>query len=164
MEHSLAAKIIAAAPFIATSLFYSAAPELTRILKEKIRALLQSSDAMTRREESTAPSEEDVAPPALNPRYIEDYLEYTVDAAQVLPTLALPILAMFFALSQGLGSLELSIMLAIGVPVLVLLYVRILLADPVNYAGRKYFKRYSLLPLITMVLNGCAGVAVLILV
>jgi hypothetical protein len=155
LSASIPERLLVAAPFVATSLFYALTPEMTRLVRERVVGRLPTASKL-------APSS--AIPPHLSPEYIGDYLEYSIDAAQVLPTFALPIMSTVLAVTQGLTVLGTALLLVLGVPWLVWIGLRVLLADPVSYVAKKYLRRrYTFLPIAGIALNLVAAIVVIAL-
>lgn len=162
----MSAKIVAAAPFIAAALFYLIAPELTRLVKQRVDGLLAAARTMASATKvdaasTTAPAATVEVPPHLSPEYIGDYIEYAVDAATVFPTLVLPIIGAVFALTTGMTNLGVGLLLGLGIPSVIFIGLRTILADPIRYASKHYLRgRYTFLAVAGLVLNLVAGVIV----
>jgi hypothetical protein len=135
------------------ALFYALAPESTRLVRDHINNVFSAASNMSQAKQEI--------PPHLSREYIGDYLEYSIDAAQVFPTFALPAVGALFALHSGLSALGAVLLLGLGIPCLVFIGLRVLLAEPIAYVGKKYFrKRYTFLPATGMLLNVLAAVVV----
>jgi hypothetical protein len=101
-------------------------------------------------------------PPTTSEQYIKDYLDYSIDAAQVIPSLVLPAVGLVVALSRGLNQIGMALLLAVGIPMVCWIVLKIFNSDPVVYVGKGYIKgRYTFLSIAGLVMNIiCAAVVI----
>jgi hypothetical protein len=149
--------LVGAAPFILSALFYALSPEVSRLVKDRVSSLISGSQSLVDGKPAGVPS-------TLSPEYIRDYIEYAIDAAQSFPTFILPIFGFIFAISEGINPIAIIVLLAVGVPILIWIGIKVLLENPISYVGRKHIRgRYSYLSVAGMLINLCAGIVVGIL-
>jgi len=148
--------VVVAAPFLAATLFTALAPELSKLVKSRVRLVLGST--------TPAPTKQSGVPPLLSPEYIEDYIDYSIDAAQAVSALALPVVGVVFAVHQGLALPVVITLIVVGVPALLFALIRLLLVGPNEYAAKKFFfRRYTLVPAVGVVTNALATLIVFLL-
>ncbi len=152
----LAGAAVSTAPFIAAFALYAISPEVTATVRARIQSTLEHA----RRHTTTDPSRR---PPHLSDEYVGDYIEYAIDAAQVIPTIALAVIGGMLVLQTDMGPLGVALVFIVVIPGLVGTALKVLLADPIRYVATKYvYGRYSLLPVAGMVLNALAVLAIVV--
>jgi hypothetical protein len=123
---------------------------MTWVAKWRIGTLLTDADEKT--------TEGTMIPPHRSKRYIDQYIEYTVDIAQFLPGFLLPIVTVLTSLHRGLNVATGGVVLGIAFVALIALLIGILRVDPVTYVGKKPVGRYTILSLVWMVINAAAAI------
>ena len=132
------------APFLAASILYAVAPELTRVARWRIDSTISGAK----------PSAETTSvPPHLSPAYIGDYVEYSVDVAQITPMLLLPLVGVLVSWHLGLNPGIAWTVFAVTFIILMIVTILFLRKDPIKYASKKLFGRYPLLQMVGIAVN-----------
>jgi hypothetical protein len=147
---SLAGRLLAVSPSIFAFLFCALSPEMTSVAKWRIGMLM--TDAAEKTTEGTA------IPPHQTKKYIEQYLEYTVDISQFLPGFLLPVVTVLASLHLGLSLVTGAVVLIVAVVAFIMLLICVLRADPVTYVRAKPLGRYTILSLVWMVINAATAI------
>jgi hypothetical protein len=149
--------LVRVAPFI-FGLFLSAiAPELSRAARSRIEAVITKESAAA----ATNPAD---IPPYLRTEYIGDYVEYAADAAQAVPFLLLPFVGAVMALRDSSRVVTTILLIIVVVPATIYALLKVINADPVRYiAQRRWWGRYTFLPLLSMAVNALAIALVILL-
>jgi hypothetical protein len=147
---SVTDRLLTVSPCIAAVIFCALSPEMTWVAKWRIGMLL--TDAA---EKTTGGM---VIPPHQSKRYIDQYLEYTIDIAQFLPGFLLPIVTVLASLHLGLNVATGGVVLGVAFVALIALLIGVLRADPVTYVGTKPVGRYTILSLVWMIINAAAAI------
>jgi len=156
-DPGVAERIAVAAPFAAAVALYAISPEITKVIRGHVEATVAAAGRFTN-------TNSDGGPPHLSKEYIGDYLEYAIDAGQVLPTFALPLTGVVLALAAGLNPLAIGLLILVAIPGLVWIALRVFAAEPVTYVAKKNaWGRYTLLPTAGMIVNALAAAVVLVM-
>jgi hypothetical protein len=135
-----------AVPFIAAILFYAVSPLLSRQVGRVIVGEISQGRA------HTPNLVEKYIPYYLTPSSISDYVEYSVDAFQVFPSLLLPIVGAVFGFANGvqptiaLGFLIFTCIMAIAMS------AWILTRSVSDYVSRKWHG-YSIMMIVGIIIN-----------
>jgi hypothetical protein len=132
------------APFLAASVLYAVAPEFTKVARWRIGTTI--SDAKPSAETTSVP-------PHLSPAYIGDYVEYTIDVAQITPMLLLPLVGVLVSWNLGLSPGVAWVIFAGMFIILMIVTILFLKQDPIKYVSKKLFGRYPLLQAVGLVAN-----------
>lgn len=142
------------APFIAAIMFYAIAPLLANHTKVTVRRVIDSG------QRHVGGSYEDKIPFNLAAESIEDYVDFAMDAVQVLPAFLLPIVGSVYTFSTATPT-GLSVTLLLAAVVIAMgLSAWIMSTAPANYASRKWHG-YSVVTLVGSVFNAVAIALVL---
>ena len=132
------------APFLAASVLYAIAPEFTKVARWRINSTI--SDAKPSADTTSVP-------PHLSPAYIGDYVEYSIDVAQITPMLLLPLVGVVVSWHVGLNPAIAWVVFAGTFIALVIVTILLLKQDPIKYASKKVFGRYPLLQAVGLAVN-----------
>ncbi|GHE11413.1 hypothetical protein [Streptomyces alanosinicus] len=120
-----------AIPFIAASVMYLLSPVLTRRAQASVRNWISSEKAQSNISVGTPPY-------YLSPEQIEDYIEFSVDAVQIVPAITLTGVGIVLALPESLSSWVVGIIYICVALVLVLADTGMHLTRPQRYLSRKF--------------------------
>ncbi|MEU6669190.1 hypothetical protein [Streptomyces sp. NPDC046727] len=121
-----------AIPFIAASVMYLLSPILTRRAQASVRNWISSE-----KDHSNIPV--GTPPYYLSPEQIEDYIEFSVDAVQVVPAITLTGVGIVLILPDGLPSWVVGVIYICVTLALVLADTGMYLTRPQRYLSRKFF-------------------------
>jgi hypothetical protein len=134
-----------AAPYGVAILLYLMAPLLTNGVIRTIVAVIDKGRADLPGVDSKQ------IPYYLSQDLIEDYVEYTADAAQVMPVILLPIVGAIYSFSSVPTPVSVTFLIVVAL-VAVGMLLWILARYPSDYVSRKWHG-YSILTMVGIVLN-----------
>lgn len=135
-----------AAPYTAAIILYLITPLLTRLILSTISAVIAQG-----RNRVTGIREKQI-PYYLMPDVISDYVEYAMDAVQVLPALLLPIVGAVYGFAGGVPSPVSLSFLIIACLAAIAMMSWILNEQPSDYVSRKWHS-YSIITAGGILLN-----------
>ena len=162
MSVTIPDRFLAMAPFLAASVLYAVSPEFTKVARWRIASTVSAvkapadATAVKAPADATAvkaPADATAVPPLLSPGYIGDYVEYGIDVAQLVPMLLLPLVGVLVSWHLGLNPGIAWVVFAGTFIILIIVTIRFLNKDPINYVSKKLFGRYTLLSRTGLVVN-----------
>lgn len=151
MNVTVADRFLAMAPFLAAFVLYALSPELNKVARWRIEGTVSGAKMATG---SIS------VPPHLSAGYIGDYVEYGIDAAQIVPMLLLPLVGVLVSWHLGLAPGIAWTVFACSLVIAVTVTIIFLRRDPVAYVSKKLFARYTLLSATGVGINFVAAVLV----
>lgn len=141
-------------PFLAAIAFVALSPQLVARVKRAIRTQISEDRARLGIQPDT------YVQPQLSPKEIDEYLDYTADAIQILPVSLLPVLGAVFAISKDSTSVPNLLYLGVAVIVAIVLDVLVLNRSTSDYVSRKRWG-YSIVAWVAF-LSNIAGLFVVL--
>jgi hypothetical protein len=132
------------APFLAASVLYAIAPEFTKVARWRIDNTISGIKT---------PTETTSVPPHLSAAFIGDYVEYSIDVAQITPMLLLPLVGVLVSWHLGLDPGIAWVVFAGMFIIVVIVTILFLKQDPIKYVSNKLFGRYPLLQAVGLIVN-----------
>jgi hypothetical protein len=139
--------------FAAAVVFCVISPQLTKSVVSHVSAVLTKADLLTKATEGAVPAHQ-------SQEYILDYVAYAADAAQVAPTVILPVIGTLLAFQRGFSPGVVVILILLLILELAWTYTKVLSQDPIKYVAKKWHG-YTLLPRLGFAVNLIAIIVVL---